>query len=154
MPGDKGPTCTSGASSTSRGLQQAPATDLHSCAGGGQARIILKFLLREVGIWPLVLFFFLCSAASSFAEPGSPGKYGRHSNLLNPATLFAPDNPLNQAEKYQAPANTPNLRYRFDPNNPTNPETRYIPSNPFTPANRSNPTMPFVPFNRPSGSDR
>jgi hypothetical protein len=112
-------------------------------------------------MWPLALFFFLCSAASGFAEPGSPGKYGRHSNLFDPAKLFAPDNPLNPAEKYPAPMNTPNPRYRSDPNNPANPETRYMPSNPFnpanqfnqenplSPANRSNPTMPFEPLNRP-----
>ena len=46
-------------------------------------------------MWPLVLLFLLWSAASSFAESGSPGKYERHSNLFNPAKLFAPDNPLN-----------------------------------------------------------
>lgn len=117
-------------------------------------------------MWPLALCFFLCSAVSSFAEPGSPGKYGRHSNLFDPAKLFAPDNPLSPAEKYQAPMNTPNLRYRFEPNNPTNPETRYIPSNPFNPTNEYNPQNPlnpaegyspgrtFSPLDRSSGSDR
>ncbi len=111
-------------------------------------------------MWPLVLFFLLCSAAFGFAESGSPEKYDPRSNLFNPAKRFSPDNPLNPTEKYPAPANTPNPRYRSDPNNPTNPETRYIPYNPFNPANQFNqdnslnPGRSLTPLNRPSGADR
>ncbi|MDP1769110.1 MAG: hypothetical protein Q8L74_09960 [Nitrospirota bacterium] len=117
-------------------------------------------------MWLLVLLFVLWSAASSFAESGFPGKSERRSNFFNPSTLVAPDNPLNPAEKYPAPANTPNPRYRSDPSNPTNPANRFIPSNPFNPANEYNPQnplnpadgyrpgRPFSPLDRPSGSDR
>lgn len=101
-------------------------------------------------MWSLVLLFFLCSLAPGFAESGSPGKYERRSNLFSPSKLFAPDNPLNPTEKYPAPANTPNPRYRSDPSNPTNPANRFIPSNPFNPANEYNPQNPLNPANSSS----
>ena len=99
-------------------------------------------------MWPLVLLFLLFSAVPSFAESGIPEKYERESSLFDPAKLFSPDNPLNPAQKYPAPVNTPNPGYRYDPNNPTNPANRYIPSNPFNPANEYNPQNPMNPANR------
>lgn len=119
-------------------------------------------------MWIVVLFLLplLFSDMPALAESGLEEKYGREHILFNQTNLSAPDNPLNPAQKYPAPANTPNPRFRFDPNNPTNPETRYIPNNPFnpanqfnqdsplSPANRANPAMPPAPLTRPYGSQR
>ena len=114
----------------------------------------------------LLLLSLLISFIPALADPGFDEKYPRDYHIFSPANQYALDNPLNPAQKYPAPANTPNPRSRFDPNNPTNPETRYIPNNPFnpatqfnqdsplSPANRSNPALPFAPLNRPHESHR
>ncbi|MDE3042596.1 MAG: hypothetical protein KGJ82_18775 [Nitrospirota bacterium] len=61
-------------------------------------------------MWLLILLFLI--TAPAWAESGFPEKYERDSNLFNPAKLFSPDNPLNPAQKYPPPDNTPNPGYR------------------------------------------
>ena len=63
-------------------------------------------------MWILFLMALLLVATPSFAEQSFDEKYERDYNIFNPASQYAPDNPLNPA---QASA----------------------PDNPFNPANRS-----------------
>lgn len=78
----------------------------------------------------------LFSATLVFADPGFNEKYERDYNIFNPASKYAPDNPLNPAQAF-APDNPFNPANRFDPGNPVNPENRYNPTTPFAPLNRS-----------------
>ncbi|TKS58676.1 MAG: hypothetical protein EWM72_02837 [Nitrospira sp.] len=59
-------------------------------------------------VWLLSLFFL---TAPVLADPGFDEKYERDYNIFNPASRYAPDNPLNPAQTY-------------------------APDNPFNPANR------------------
>ena len=86
-------------------------------------------------MWMVWLFCFLLFASPTLAEPGFSEKYERDYNIFNPASLYAPDNPLNPAQIY-APDNPFNPANRYDPGNPVNPANRYSPNNPFNPANR------------------
>ncbi len=49
---------------------------------------------------------------SAWAEMGFDDKYERDYNIFNPASRYAPDNPLNPAQTYA-------------PDNPFNPTNRY-----------------------------
>ena len=74
-------------------------------------------------MWILVLSFLLLVVTPSFADQSFSGQYERDYNIFNPASQYAPDNPLNPAQAF-------------------------APDHPFNPANRYNPTTPFAPLNR------
>lgn len=80
----------------------------------------------------------LFSVTPALAEPGFSKKYERD---FNPASLYAPDNPLNPAQTY-APDNPFNPANHYDPGNPVNPANRFSPNNLFNPANQCNPDNP------------
>lgn len=87
-------------------------------------------------MWVVVLhllLLFVC-VTPAFAEPGISEKYERDYNIFNPASKYAPDNPLNATETYA-------------PDNPFNPANQYNPQNPLNPANRYNPNTSFEPLN-------
>jgi hypothetical protein len=48
----------------------------------------------------LLLLLLLFSVTPALAESGFSEKYERDYNILNPASRYAPDNPLNPAETY------------------------------------------------------
>jgi hypothetical protein len=49
-------------------------------------------------MWILVLIALLSAVTPSFAEPNFSEKYERDYNIFNPASQYAPDNPLNPAQ--------------------------------------------------------
>jgi len=98
-------------------------------------------------MWILVLIVLLLVVTPSFAEQNFSERYERDYNIFNPASAYAPDNPLNPAQAF-APDNPFNPANRFDPGNPVNPANRYAPDNPFNPANQYNPDNPLNPANR------
>ena len=59
----------------------------------------------------LILLSLLFSVAHALGEPGFSEKYERDYNIFNPASRYAPENPLNPAQAYT-------------PNNPFNPANR------------------------------
>lgn len=103
-----------------------------------------KGVMLIVFLLLLPLFF---SITSALADPGFDEKYERNYNIFNPASKYAPDNPLNPAQTY-APDNPFNPANRYDPGNPVNPTNRYAPNNPFNPVNQYNPDNPLNPANR------
>ena len=74
-------------------------------------------------VFLLLLPLFL-SVTPAFAEPGFSEKYERDYNIFNPASRYAPDNPLNPSQTYAT-------------DNPLNPANRYNPNTPFEPLNRT-----------------
>ena len=51
-------------------------------------------------MWRVWLFCFLLFASPVLAEPGFSEKYERDYNIFNPASRYAPNNPLNPAQAY------------------------------------------------------
>ena len=51
-------------------------------------------------MWIVWLFCFLLFASPALAEPGFSEKYERDYNIFNPASRYAPNNPLNPAQAY------------------------------------------------------
>ena len=47
-----------------------------------------------------LLLLLLFSVTSALAEPSFDEKYERNYNISNPASRYAPDNPLNPAARY------------------------------------------------------
>jgi hypothetical protein len=82
-----------------------------------------------------IVLLFLFVALPAYAEFGFSEKYERDYNIFNPASRYAPDNPLNLAQAY-TPDNPFSPANRYDPGNPTNPANQYSPNNPFNPANQ------------------
>lgn len=72
-------------------------------------------------MWILVLAALLLVVTPSFAEQNFSAQYERDYNIFNPASRYAPDNPLNPAQAF-------------------------APDNPFNPVNRYNPDIPFAPL--------
>ena len=68
----------------------------------------------------LLLLSLLISVTPALAEPGFSEKYERDYNIFNPASRYAPENPLNPAQAY-ASDNPYNPANRYDPGNPVNP---------------------------------
>ena len=77
-------------------------------------------------MWVVVLLLLplFLSVTPAFAEPGFSEKYVRDYNIFNPASRYAPDNPLNPSQTYAT-------------DNPLNPANRYNPNTPFEPLNRT-----------------
>ena len=77
-------------------------------------------------MWVVVLLLLplFLSVTPAFAEPGFSEKYERDYNIFNPASRYAPDNPLNPSQTYAT-------------DNPLNPANRYNPNTPFEPLNRT-----------------
>jgi len=75
-------------------------------------------------MWGVFLLLLLFSTSRASAEPGFSERYERDYNIFNPASQYAPDNPLNPAQA-------------LAPDNPLNPANRYNPNTPFAPLNRS-----------------
>ncbi|THJ20055.1 MAG: hypothetical protein CAF44_012630 [Nitrospira sp. CG24D] len=69
-------------------------------------------------MWILVLLASLLVVTPSFSEQTLSEKYERDYNIFNPASQYAPDNPLNPAQA-------------FAPDNPLNSANRYNASTPF-----------------------
>ena len=61
-------------------------------------------------LWLLGLFL-LAAAPALITEPGFSEKYERDCNIFNPASRYAPENPLNRTQAYA-------------PDNPINPVNR------------------------------
>ncbi|MBX9657835.1 MAG: hypothetical protein K2X00_04650 [Nitrospiraceae bacterium] len=70
-------------------------------------------------MWILILMVLLSAVTPSFAEQNFSEKYERDYNIFNPASQYAPDNPLNPAQAF-APDHPFNPANRFDPGNPVN----------------------------------
>ena len=83
-------------------------------------------------MWIIWLLGLLLITAPALADPGFSGSTRRDYNIFNPASKYAPDNPLNPAQTY-APDNPFNPANRYDPGNPVNPTNRFNPDNPFNP---------------------
>ena len=62
-------------------------------------------------MWILILMALLFVVTPSFAEQRFSEQYERDYNIFNPASQYAPDNPLNPAQA-------------FAPDNPFNPADR------------------------------
>ena len=75
-------------------------------------------------MWVLVLMALLLVVSLSISEQNFSEQYERAYNIFNPASRYAPDNPLNPAQA-------------FAPDNLFNPANRYNPNTPFAPLNRS-----------------
>ena len=68
----------------------------------------------------LLLLPLLFSVPPALAESGFSEKYERDYDIFNPASRYAPDNPLNPAETY-APTIPSALPTSYDLGNPVSP---------------------------------
>ena len=73
---------------------------LYRSPAGRQAKSTGCSAFRRLAMWIVWLFCFLLFASPALAEPGFSEKYERDYNIFNPASRYAPNNPLNPAQAY------------------------------------------------------